>query len=86
MPVTYSNGYAMVVARTIDIAFAGFIWREPGVTISSLCGLEMRKPRPRLWARVLNAMLNAIEKNHCELAIICDRERAQAALALLGPS
>lgn len=81
--VKYNQTYAVVVARCIDLCVAGFIWRDYGVTISSFTGLELRRPKPALWARALGWVLNHIETNHCELAIACDIERADAALHIL---
>ncbi len=81
----YSRGYVVLFFRMIDIALQTLIWRDYDITISAQCGLAMRRLRPPLWARVLNAVLNALEPNHCELAIAADRERARSALELLGP-
>jgi len=83
-PIRYNQGYAVVIARCIDILVAGVFWRDYGVTISSMTGLALRAPRPPLWAKLLGAFLNAIEKGHCELAIACDIERALQALEILG--
>jgi hypothetical protein len=81
----YNTGYAIVVARCVDILVGGWIWRDYDITISAQTGLECRKAHPRAWARSLGSMLNTIEANHCELAITCDLERAaQAQLILEG--
>jgi hypothetical protein len=83
---TYSNTYVMVLARTVDILCCGWIWRNYGCTISSMTALELRKPAPRRWAVILGTdFLNRLQANHCELAVIADRERANQALAILGP-
>jgi len=82
--IKYNQGYVVVVARCIDFLVAGVIWRDYGVTISSFTGLAMRRPAPPLWARMLGGFLNFLEPGHCELAIACDIERAQAALQILG--
>ena len=82
--IAYNKGYAVLVARVADIAISTFVWRDYVITISAQCGLEMRKPKPAFWARVLNAFLNALEKGHCELAIACDIERAEQALRILN--
>ena len=71
-----NNSFLMVVLRGIDILAATWIWRDYDITISSLTGLELRKPKPRKWAVVLGWILNHIQKNHCELAIISDLARA----------
>lgn len=79
----YSNGFALVIARTVDILIAGWIWRDYGVTISSMTGLELRKPQPERWARWLGGALNWLSPGHCESAITADIVRAREALALL---
>ena len=81
--VAYSNVYIVVVARAIDIFFGTLFEREYGITISSYTRLEMLKPKPARWARILNAFLDFLEKNHCELARLCDIERADKAKAIL---
>lgn len=81
----YSRGYVVLFLRMIDIAVQTLVWRDYDITISAQCGLEMRKAQPARWARALNWFLNLCESNHCELAIAADRERARAALDILGP-
>lgn len=82
---SYNKSYTVVVARSIDIMLAGWIWREADVTISSMCGLALRLETPPIWSIVLGRwFLNRIEKNHCELAIQADRLRAHMVLQLLG--
>ncbi len=80
----YRNSYFFVLVRAIDILACTWIWRDYDITISSMTGLELRKPKPRLWARVLGWVLNHLQANHCELAIVADRTRCQQALAILG--
>lgn len=77
------NSFLMVLLRGIDILFATWIWRDYDITISSLTGLELRKPKPRKWAVILGWILNHIQKNHCELAIISDTTRALTTLQML---
>ncbi len=82
---TFNKGYAVTVARCLDILVAGWIWREYDITISAECGLALRKETPPIWALVLGrGFLNKIEKDHCELAIQADRLRAKTVLQLLG--
>jgi len=78
-----NNSFVMVVLRGIDILAATWIWRDYDITISSLTGLELRKPAPRKWAVVLGWVLNHIQKNHCELAIASDRLRALTTMQML---
>lgn len=80
---TYSNTYVMVLARTVDILVCGWIWRKYDITISSMCGLELRKNAPKMWAIVLGYILDHIQANHCEQAIAADIERAMQALGTL---
>jgi hypothetical protein len=82
-PIRYNTGYVVVIARCIDIMIGGWLWRDYDITISAQTGLEMRKKHPRLWARLLSALLNKLEPGHCELAITCDLERANQAILIL---
>jgi hypothetical protein len=66
-----------------DMFWCAIIWRDTGITISSMVGLEIRRPNPGWWARGLHATLNWIETDHCELAIKNDLLRAQAAQLIL---
>jgi hypothetical protein len=79
----YNRSYAVTVARAIDILAATLWRRDYDITISSLCGLELRKAAPARWARILGAFLNWLETNHCELAIKADLQRLAEAQAIL---
>ncbi len=82
---TFNKGYAVTIARCLDILVAGWIWRQYDITISAECGLALRKETPPIWAIVVGRwFLNMIEANHCELAICADRLRAKMVLQLLG--
>lgn len=83
-PVKYNKAYVICIARCVDICIGGWLWRDYDITISAQCGLAMRRERPPLWARWLGWFLNTLETDHCELAITCDYERAQAAMVILG--
>jgi hypothetical protein len=78
-----NNSYGVVLARTVDILLCGWIWRDYDITISSMCGLELRKPVPARWARILGWCLNHIQTNHCKQAIDADMLRAHTALLIL---
>jgi hypothetical protein len=84
MAQTFRNVYFLVILRGIDILFCTWIWRNYDITISSMCGLELRRPLPKLWARWLGAFLNWLQPGHCESAIIADQARCQAALVILS--
>ena len=75
--------YLGKVLLAIDMALCAVIWRDPDITISSMCGLYLKQPKPPLWARCLGWVLNHIEKDHTTLAIADDIWRAQQALAIL---
>ncbi len=79
-----NNTYTMVLARAVDIFACTLIWRDYDVTISSMCGLELRRVKPALWARLLGGLLNTLQTNHCELAILADLQRAKNTLTMLG--
>lgn len=80
----YNKGYVVTILRAVDIFFAALIWRDYGVTISAMTGLELRKPQPASWARILGGFLNWLSSGHCEGAIASDRLRAKQALNILG--
>lgn len=67
----------------VDLFAAALIFRDADVTISSMTGLELKKAKPALWARVLGGVLNKIQPGHCTMAITDDIARAEAAVKLL---
>lgn len=81
--MAFNNSYGVLLARTIDVLTCSWIWRDYDITISSMTGLELRKPAPARWARILGWCLNHIEPHHCEMAIAADLLRAQTAQAVL---
>ncbi len=82
----FNRGYAVTIARCLDILVAGWIWRQYDITISAECGLALRLETPPIWAIVLGrGILNRIEAHHCELAIAADYQRAIDVEALLRP-
>jgi hypothetical protein len=83
MTQPYNNVYFLVLLRGVDILFCTWIWRDYDITISSMCGLELRKPDPKWWAVLLGGALNKIQAGHCESAIVADTARAMAALIIL---
>lgn len=74
--------YLFKVFLYIDILFGSLIWRDPGITISARCGLAMRHGNPWFWCK-LGKALNWLEKDHCEMAITHDIERAEQAIRIL---
>lgn len=69
----------------LDRFIGAIIWRESNVTISSQCGLELRKPNPAWWARWLgDKFLNRFWPHHCEIAINYDAECCRQTLKYLG--
>lgn len=79
-----TNTYVFKVLIAFDIFVCAIIWRDPDITISSMTGLELRRPTPRAWARILGWVLNHLEKGHCESAIAHDIGRAEGALKILS--
>lgn len=65
--------------------FVNVLWdRDFDISISSTCGLYWRHDPPLFWY-LLHEMLNGLQKDHCELAMVGDLARAQAAIKLLSP-
>lgn len=82
---TFSNAYYAVLLRGIDILACTWIWRDYDITISSMTGLELRKPAPAHWAILLGReFLNRLQTNHCERAIAADKLRCEQALEILN--
>ena len=82
--MSWSNTFTGIVAISADIFTASVLWKHEDVTVSSLCGLELRKPGGIWSLHIIGNWLNGIQRNHCELAIASDIERAKGALKLLG--
>jgi len=66
--------------------FGGAIFlREPNITISTGCGLELRKENPAWWACLIGRQfLNRFWPNHCEIAIRYDAYIAWKTVNALG--
>lgn len=72
-------------ARAVDVLFASWFWKKVDVTISSLCGLALRKnPNVRTFNGYLGRLLNKIQPGHTEMAIASDIARAQEILKVLS--
>ena len=63
--------------------FCTWVYRDYDLTLSSMCGLELKKKNPRRWARVLGWCLDWLQPDHVNLAIRNDIQRAEEALAIL---
>jgi hypothetical protein len=83
----YSKAYFLVLLRSVDILAATWIWRDYDITISSMCGLELRKRSlgepAKAWMCFLGECLNKLQANHCYLAIAADYARTSQAQAIL---
>jgi hypothetical protein len=65
--------------------FVSVLWsRDFDITISSQCGLYWRRGNPPAFWYALHAVLNTLQKGHCEQAIQGDLARAQMAIKLLS--
>jgi hypothetical protein len=72
------------IAVALDILTLSVTWKQYDVTISSWCGMEIRKGSAgNKFGRALGWCLNHLQANHCELAILADLERAQSAATYL---
>jgi hypothetical protein len=59
----------------LDKFVAALVWRDTGITISSYCGLALRKKEPGFGNVILRNIgrgLNSLSPNHCEEAISGD--------------
>ena len=78
-----ATAWGAKVLLFLDMFVCAIIWRDSGITISSMTGLAFARPAPPLWAVWLHAVLNGISKDHCELAFENDAARSRAALEIL---
>ena len=77
--------YVFKFLLSLDRFIGAVIWREANVTISSQCGLELRKPNPAWWAKLIgDKFLNRFWPNHCEMAIFYDAKCCRDTLKYLG--
>lgn len=82
--MSWSNTYSHTLAIAVDILTASVFWNVEDVTVSSLCGLAIRKGLTTSFLGRLGWVLNKISKNHCELAIAADLDRMSKGTALLN--
>jgi hypothetical protein len=82
--MSWSNTYSHTLAIAVDMFTASIFWNDADVTVSSLCGLALRRRETRTFLAVLGKLLNKIQTNHCELAIAADLSRCSATTALLN--
>lgn len=82
--MSWQGTFTYVIARAADVMTASIIWRQPDVTISSHCGLELRKPKGNWFLRGLGRLLNRMQAGHTEMAIRGDIQEAKEAIQFLG--
>lgn len=83
--MSWSGTYSHTLAIAVDMATASIFWNRADVTVSSLCGLELRKASGNWFLRGLGRALNHLQSGHCESAIAADRARGQATVDLCCP-
>jgi hypothetical protein len=76
--------YVAKVLLALDYLVSCLWDRNFDLTISSQCGLYWRTGHAPWFWWTLHELLDALQKNHCELAIIGDLTRAQATIKLLS--
>jgi hypothetical protein len=83
--VSIENLYPYKVLIATDRFFGAILLRQPNITISTGCGLELRKAKPAWWARLIGRQfLNRFWPNHCEIAIRYDAYIAWKTVNALG--
>ncbi|MDB6104026.1 MAG: hypothetical protein JWO52_4025 [Gammaproteobacteria bacterium] len=76
--------YVAKALYAFDVFCCALITRENALSISAQCGLYWRHGNPPVFWSLLHRLLNAVQKDHCELAVKNDLARAQAAIRLLS--
>lgn len=86
--MSLDNTYTYKIAVSVDVLTASIFWNRTDLTVSSLCGLELRKVaagKGGVWSLVqLGRFLNRLSKDHCESAIRGDAQAALNTLNTLG--
>lgn len=75
--------YVAKALLALDLFACALLTREFDLTISATCGLKWRG-NPSFGWHALHELLNALQKDHCELALIGDLARAQTVVKLLS--
>lgn len=75
--------YVAKALLALDIFVCALMVRDFDLTISATCGLRWRG-NPSFGWHALHELLNALQKGHCELAIVGDLARAQTVIKLLS--
>jgi hypothetical protein len=88
--MAWANTYTHALAIAADMFGSAILWanKTADVTISSVCGLELR--REALGQKsatqrlvILGKVLNWIQPGHCEMAIAADMSRLETARTFL---
>lgn len=79
----WSNTYSHTLSISVDMLTASIFWNKDDVTVSSLCGLALRRGESATFLARLGKVLNVLQANHCELAIAADIARANSTIDLL---
>lgn len=87
--MSWDKTYSFTLAIAADVLTASILWNRRDVTVSSLCGLQLRRIANQeggIWILVqLGRLLNKIQANHCELAIQGDLAEARETIQFLQP-
>jgi hypothetical protein len=76
---TFARYVAIAFDMFVNVLTAGSL----DVTISSRAGVAAEQGK--LWGRVLSRFLDLLEKDHCQLAIQSDIDRAKQTIVTLTP-
>jgi hypothetical protein len=84
--MSFQTGILHGIAISLDYGVEMlFRWRKADpMTVSSLCGLALRRGEKWTVLAVLGKILNFISTGHCESAIEADKERLKTALLELN--
>ena len=83
--MSFEQTYVFKFLIYLDRFIGALLFRDSNITISSQCGLELRKENPAWWAKLIGKhFLNRFWANHCEIAIRYDAYTAHETLKRLG--
>lgn len=86
--MSWDNTYTHNLAVAVDFFSASLFWNRADVTVSSLCGLQLRRRAQgegfQAGLVALGDFLEWINPGHCEAAIKADFARMEVASQLMG--
>lgn len=86
--MTWTSTYTGRLTIAVDMLTASIFWNRTDTTVSSLCGIQLRRRACgqgyQRFLAALGDLLNWLNPNHCEGAILGDFSRMMKTVQQLG--